>query len=98
VDAPVPADSMVWGDGFEIETVLNCRIAAARLTIAEVPSVERQGMFGETNLRTFADGSRVLRTLFAEYNRKSARSCRRPDGRDGHARRPPLRCYCGARQ
>jgi Glycosyl transferase family 2 len=73
VDAPAPADGMLWGDGFEIETVLNCRIAAACLKITEVPSVERQRMFGDTNLRTFADGSRVLRTLFAEHRRKAAR-------------------------
>jgi glycosyltransferase involved in cell wall biosynthesis len=73
VDAPAPAGGMLWGDGFEIETVLNCRIAAARLKITEVPSVERQRMFGDTNLRTFADGSRVLRTLFAEHRRKASR-------------------------
>ena len=29
---PAPPDGMLWGDGFEIETVLNCRIAAAGLT------------------------------------------------------------------
>lgn len=69
-----PADGMLWGDGFEIETVLNCRIAAAGLRITEVPSVERQRMFGETNLRTFADGARVLRTLLAEHRRKTRRS------------------------
>ncbi len=74
IDAPAPTEGMLWGDGFEIETVLNCRIAAARLKITEVPSVERQRMFGETNLRTFVDGTRVLRTLMAEHRRKSARS------------------------
>jgi hypothetical protein len=73
VDAPAPAGGMLWGDGFEIETVLNCRIAAADLKITEVPSVERRRMFGHTNLRTFADGIRVLRTLFAEHRRKIAR-------------------------
>jgi hypothetical protein len=31
-----------------------------------VPSVERQRIFGLTNLRTFADGARVLRTLLVE--------------------------------
>src|SRR3954452_9262759 len=37
---PQPEDgTMLWGDGFEIETVLNCRIAAAGLKITEVPSV-----------------------------------------------------------
>jgi hypothetical protein len=73
VDAPAPVEGMLWGDGFEIETVLNCRIAAAGLKIAEVPSVERQRMFGETNLRTFADGARVLRTLIAEHRRMTIR-------------------------
>ena len=64
---------MLWGDGFEIETVLNCRIAAAGLKITEVPSIERQRMFGQTNLRTFADGTRVLRTLLAEHRRADRR-------------------------
>ena len=74
LDASAPADGLLWGDGFEIETVLNCRIAAASLLITEVPSVERQRMFGTTNLRTFADGTRVLRTLLAERRRKAARA------------------------
>jgi hypothetical protein len=73
VEAPAPADGMLWGDGFEIETVLNCRVAAAGLKITEVPSIERQRMFGETNLRTFADGTRVLRTLLAEHRRADRR-------------------------
>src|SRR5918997_2320234 len=80
VDAPGPADGMLWGDGFEIETVLNCRIAAAGLRITEVPSVERLRVFGETNLRTFADGARVLRTLLSEHRRAH----RRKAARSGH--------------
>src|SRR4051812_40725839 len=67
IEAPAPAEGMLWGGGFEIETVLNCRMAAAGLRITEVPSVERQRMFGETNLRTCADGARVLRSLIAEH-------------------------------
>ena len=66
---PAPADGMIWGDGFEIETVLNCRVAAAGLKITEVPSMERERIFGQSNLRTFADGTRVLRTLAAEARR-----------------------------
>ncbi len=62
-----------WGDGFEIETLLNCRAVAAGLTAIEVPSVERERIFGETHLRTFRDGRRVLRTLLAEWRRASAR-------------------------
>ncbi|MFR9803447.1 glycosyltransferase family 2 protein [Pseudonocardia sp. RS010] len=70
VDAPAPDDgSMLWGDGFEIETVLACRVAAAGLRVTEVPSYERERLFGDTNLRTFADGTRVLRTLAAERRR-----------------------------
>jgi glycosyltransferase involved in cell wall biosynthesis len=73
----LPADagdpSPRWGDGFEIETLLNCRAAAAGLTAIEVPSVERERMFGETHLRTFRDGRRVLRTLVAEWRRASTR-------------------------
>ena len=76
--ASAPTDgSMLWGDGFEIETVLNCRVAAAGLKITEVPSVERQRIFGRTNLRTFADGTRVLRTLLAEHRRADRRKAAR---------------------
>jgi hypothetical protein len=38
-----------------------------------VPSIERLRVFGETNLRTFADGTRVLRTLLAEHRRADRR-------------------------
>jgi hypothetical protein len=60
---------MLWGDGFEIETVINCRFAAAKVAIVEVPSVELARIHGETNLRTFADGFRVLRTIVSERRR-----------------------------
>jgi glycosyltransferase involved in cell wall biosynthesis len=71
VDLPAPPGGMLWGDGFEIETVINCRMAAAGVRIAEVPSVERRRIHGDSNLRTFADGSRVLRTIVAERRRHS---------------------------
>src|SRR5437879_1041840 len=44
---------MIWCDGFEIETVISCRVVAAGLKIAEVPSMERSRIHGQTNLRTF---------------------------------------------
>jgi glycosyltransferase involved in cell wall biosynthesis len=72
-------DTLHWGDGFEIETLLHCRAAAARLVVAEVPSVELRRLHGVTNLRTFADGARVLRTLLAEFRR--ARTRRRAGAR-----------------
>jgi glycosyltransferase involved in cell wall biosynthesis len=60
---------MIWCDGFEIETVISCRVVAAGLKIAEVPSMERSRVYGQTNLRTFVDGYRVLRTILAERRR-----------------------------
>jgi glycosyltransferase involved in cell wall biosynthesis len=64
-----PGTGMLWGDGFEIETLINCRFAGAGLTITEVPSVERERLHGESNLRAFSDGLRVLRTLRTERGR-----------------------------
>ena len=61
-----------WGDGFEIETVINCRVAARGLQIHEVPSVELERIHGTTNLNTFRDGFRVLRTIAGERLRHHA--------------------------
>ncbi|MFP5021303.1 glycosyltransferase family 2 protein [Pseudonocardia phyllosphaerae] len=83
---PHPDEGMYWGDGFEIETLLNCRVASAGLAITEVPSVEKERMFGDTNLRTFADGTRVLRTLAAERRRASREE--RPAARSGAPEAP----------
>ena len=66
VEAAAPAGGMVWGGGFEIETVIHCRMAAARARIREVSSVERSRIHGDGNVRTFSDGARVLRTIMAE--------------------------------
>ncbi|HEY0813046.1 MAG TPA: glycosyltransferase family 2 protein [Pseudonocardia sp.] len=78
INLPAPQQGgMVWGDGFEIETVLNCRVAAAGMKITEVPSMERERIFGQTNLRTFADGTRVLRTLAAEQRRAARKRAER---------------------
>jgi glycosyltransferase involved in cell wall biosynthesis len=67
----VPAERMVWGDGFEIETLLNCRVAAAKLSVTEVPSFERLRIHGVSNLNAFTDGLRVLRTVLVERHRKA---------------------------
>ncbi|WP_240340317.1 glycosyltransferase family 2 protein [Nocardioides sp. SYSU D00038] len=72
-----PRGEMFWGDGFEIETVIACRFAAAEATISEVPSVERLRVHGESNLHAVRDGLRVLRTLLTEWRR--ARVARRLD-------------------
>lgn len=51
--------------GFEIETQIVTHAVRAGLRIAEVPSFEAERRNGESNLRTFRDGSRVLRELLA---------------------------------
>ena len=56
----------LWGDGFEIETIINTRIAKAHLKIVEVPSYESTRIYGASNLNTWRDGFRVLRALAVE--------------------------------
>jgi glycosyltransferase involved in cell wall biosynthesis len=52
--------------GFEVETLINIRIAKAGLTIHEVPSQERDRIHGESNLHPVRDGTRVLKTIARE--------------------------------
>jgi glycosyltransferase involved in cell wall biosynthesis len=56
----------LWGDGFEIETLINIRVASAKLSVVEVPSFERSRIYGVSNLSAFSDGLRVLRTVLYE--------------------------------
>jgi glycosyltransferase involved in cell wall biosynthesis len=53
-------------DGFEVETLINVRIAKGGLIIHEVPSYERDRIHGTSNLHAVRDGSRVLRTIALE--------------------------------
>ena len=80
LDLPLPhpvSDDMQWGDGFEIETLINCRVAAAELKVTEVPSTELQRLFGASNLHAIRDGFRVLGTIVTEWRRaRSRRSVR----------------------
>lgn len=62
-------------DGFEIETQIVVRALSAGIEIGEVPSFEAPRRNGESNLRTWYDGQRVLKTLVRE--RLSPRSRRR---------------------
>jgi hypothetical protein len=52
--------------GFEIETMINIRIAHARLRVVEVPSYEDLRHFGNSNLNAFRDGFKILRVLIQE--------------------------------
>jgi glycosyltransferase involved in cell wall biosynthesis len=60
-------------DGFEVETLINVRIAKAGLVVHEVPSNERPRIHGQSNLHAVRDGSRVLRTIVLERMSASSR-------------------------
>lgn len=66
-------DGRVWGDGFEIETLLTYRVAAAQLDVTEVPSHERSRVHGVSNLNAVSDGLRVLKTIMRERKSFSGR-------------------------
>ena len=66
--------------GFEVETLINLRIAAAGMRITEVPSYEADRLSGQSNLKTFRDGFRVLGTIIGEARRR----------RSIHGERPPM--------
>lgn len=55
--------------GFEIESQLIARACITNLRITEVPSLELPRRHGQSNLRTFRDGRRVLWTLLKEAYR-----------------------------
>lgn len=64
-------EPMQWGDGFEIETLINIRIARASLEVVEVPSFEHGRLHGRSNLHAFSDGLRVLRTIVVEWKHRN---------------------------
>jgi glycosyltransferase involved in cell wall biosynthesis len=78
-DSTTPGEA-VWGDGFEIETMINIRVVLSGARVVEVPSYEAKRRFGESNLNTFRDGSRVLRTILSERFDASRAGAPRPAG------------------
>jgi hypothetical protein len=56
--------------GFEVETLINLRMAGAGMKITEVPSYEKERISGQSNLKTFRDGFRVLGTILKEARRR----------------------------
>ncbi len=65
-------DALIYGEGFEIETVLFLRAARAGLRIAEMPSREAPRNMGTSHLRTVRDGTRVLGAIARERTRRVA--------------------------
>jgi glycosyltransferase involved in cell wall biosynthesis len=53
--------------GFEVETVMNIRAAAAGLVVHEVPSFEHRRIHGVSNLRIVADGRRIAKVIIREW-------------------------------
>jgi len=68
-DVPADAEEMTWGDGFEIEAMINVRVAMAGARITEVGSAESDRIYGASNLHAVQDGLRVLRTILRERRR-----------------------------
>lgn len=82
---PPPTGERLWGDGFEIETLIAIRVTVARLAVVEVPSFEHSRIHGVSNLTAFSDGLRVLRTIFAE--RRARHTALRPAHEPSHISR-----------
>jgi glycosyltransferase involved in cell wall biosynthesis len=78
-------DGLLWGDGFEIETLIHMRVAEEGLRVAEVPSFEHPRIYGASNLDAFSDGLRVLATILVERRRARRRHRSRR-----HAARAPV--------
>jgi len=77
-DSPPQNGRQPWGDGFEVETLIHLRVAAAGVAVTEVPSFEYARIHGVSNLNAAADGLRVLRTILAEvYRSRRARHRKR---------------------
>ena len=57
-------------NGFEVETLINVRIAKAGLVVHEVPSFEHIRASGRSHLHAIRDGCRVARTIAVESRRR----------------------------
>jgi glycosyltransferase involved in cell wall biosynthesis len=76
----IGAEAAQWGDGFEIETMINVRAAACELKIVEVCSFESHRIHGVSNLNAVRDGLRVVRTIRQEFFRGRSAPNRPADG------------------
>lgn len=57
-------------EGFEVEALLTCQVARAGLEVTEVASFESPRAHGESHLRPFRDGLRILRIVSRERLRR----------------------------
>jgi glycosyltransferase involved in cell wall biosynthesis len=77
-------------DGFEVETLINVRIARSGLAVTEVPSVEYERIHGESKLHAIRDGLRVLVTILRERARRTAAPNPADGWRPAYMELPPL--------
>jgi glycosyltransferase involved in cell wall biosynthesis len=78
MDLPDPGiDRPQWGDGFEIESLINVRVAASGMQIAEVSSYELDRIHGASNLNAVSDGLRILWTILQEFQQARRRGWKR---------------------
>jgi glycosyltransferase involved in cell wall biosynthesis len=54
-------------DGFEIETEIFIKALDLGLVVREIPSIEYERKHGISNLHTFRDGYRILKTIFQQF-------------------------------
>lgn len=80
-----------WGDGFEIESLINVRVAASGMQIAEVSSYELDRIHGASNLNAVKDGLRILWTILQEFHRARRRGWKRRSGPTEVTPRPDSR-------
>lgn len=75
-------------DGFEVETSMNIQALRSDMRVAEVASIEHARIHGTSNLRTFPDGWRVLKTIARESvtSPRSGRQQKQPR----RAAQPPI--------
>jgi len=74
------ASTAQWGDGFEIESLINVRVAASGMQIAEVSSYECDRIHGASNLNAVKDGLRILKTILQEFQSARRRGWKRSAG------------------
>jgi len=58
--------TVLKSQNFEIETEVFIKAKKLGLKVVEVPSVELKRRHGKSNLKCFADGFRILRTIIQE--------------------------------
>jgi glycosyltransferase involved in cell wall biosynthesis len=92
IASPCPArgNGCLWGDGFEIETLIHLRVAKTGLVVAEVPSFEHSRIHGVSNLDAVSDGVRVLYTILSELPILGERRWVRAVRQQWRSRRLPL--------